>query len=145
MSSFTCPSSPERRVTIAGSTSRFGRTAVFSENGVNSSPKQRASDDELLDLGRALVNAKRPNFSVEPLDHARADAETSMELHRRVDDLLRGLRCLHLCHRDLDRGFFATILELSRPINEKARSCESRRHLRHLRLRHLKLGELLSE
>src|SRR5687767_8186813 len=103
MSSLTYPSSPESRVTIAGSTSRFGRTVCRMRNGskstVTRSGEERAADDELLDLRRALVDAEGTDLAIEALDDgAVRHAEASEELHGAVDDALRGLGREHLRH-----------------------------------------------
>src|SRR4029079_12715477 len=52
--------------------------------------QQIATDDELLHLARAFVDAQRPDFAVEPLDRLAAlHAAAAPQLHRGVDDLLR--------------------------------------------------------
>ena len=72
---------------------------------------RRDADDELLDLGRPLVDAERANLAVEPLDDARRDdAEPAVELHGAVDDALRGLGREHLGHRDGDVGARVLVL-----------------------------------
>src|SRR4051812_33195903 len=108
MSSFTRPSSPDRRVTIAGKTSRFGRDVPRSSSGENSTTAwllspggrgrgERAADDELLDLRRSLVDAERTDLARQLLhDHSRDDAKPTVELYCGVDDPERGLRGVHL-------------------------------------------------
>ena len=136
MSSLTTPSSPERRVTIAGRTMRFGSVIVRmgerrEEQAHWRSPRhERAADDELLDLGRPLVDAQRAHAAVEALDGAAAhDAEAAVELHGAVDDALRGLGGEHLRHRDLGLARALRVLRPRRARDEQARGLELRRHL----------------
>jgi len=52
--------------------------------------EQIAADDELLHLGRSLIDPQRADFPIEMLDHrADANAEATEHLHRPVDDAPR--------------------------------------------------------
>ena len=62
--------------------------------------EELAGDDRALDLRRALVDARRPDVTVEVLEQVAAlQRLRAVELDALVDDLLRGLGGEELRHR----------------------------------------------
>jgi hypothetical protein len=103
---------------------------------------QLASDDDLLDLGRALVDAKRPDLAIELLDlDALGHAEPAEDLHRLVDDLLRGLGRVHLRHGGLARDpRRAAVLRPGGAVDEESGGIDRGRHVRESGLRELQVA-----
>ncbi len=56
-------------------------------------------NDQLLNLGRALVNSQRPHVAIKPLhDASRNQAVATVDLQCLIDNALRGFRGVILCH-----------------------------------------------
>ena len=106
-----------------------------------------ARDDEVLDLGRPLVDAQGANGPVQPVHGALGqDAPAAKDLHRIVHDPLRRLRGEGLRHRGLERDpLRAHVLLPGRPVREKAGGVQRDRHPAQLLLDELEVAERLPE
>ena len=105
--------------------------------------QQFARDHDLLHLGRAFVDAQRPDLAIKLLDlDALLDAEAAVQLHGAIDDALRRLGRDHFRHRGLAgdaRG--ALVLGPGGAIDQQRRGVDLAGAVGDRRLRHLQIAE----
>ena len=106
-----------------------------------------ARDDEFLHLGRAFVDAQRPDLAIEALDDLAAlDAAAAEHLHGAIDDALRRLGRCHFGHRGLGgRGQLLHVAPPGGAIGEERGGVDVRRHVAERGLRELQVGERRAE
>src|SRR5919112_2835436 len=153
--STACPSSRRRSATGPHSEPSchepWTRTKWYSGMGCSfravHGGKHGTGDDELLDLGRALVDAQRTDLAIQPLDDAaHRDAEAAEELHGVIDRALRGLGRVQLGHRRLARDAAAPdVLRPRRAVDQQRARVHAERHLGELRLHELEVGHRRAE
>ena len=109
--------------------------------------KHLPRDDDLLHVGRALVDAQRPDLAIEALDDvAAAHAVAAVQLHGLVDHLLRAVGGEQLGHRRLagDAGG-AHVLGPGGAVDEQRGGVDVERHVGDVALHHLQLGQRRAE